>query len=256
MSEFERAWAFMDALYARAAERTVPFRFGTAIVHERLGRVHDLNYLRVHRPEDASADELAAEAERIQAPLGLRHRALWFDDAAAVARLEPELRQGGWEPRYFVLMTLHREPDREADLSVVRETDPTVLRPIWAEGIRSAPFDKDEEVVRQLVEHKDALATAVPTRYYAAYVDEEPVSYCELYSAGGVGQVEAVLTLEQHRGRGLARATIGRAVTQSRTDGNELTFLVADANDWPKELYRKLGFDTVGRYGRFGRRLG
>ena len=31
----------------------------------------------------------------------------------------------------------------------------------------------------------------------------------------------------------------------------EFVFLVADANDWPKELYRRLGFDEVGHYTKF-----
>jgi hypothetical protein len=28
--------------------------------------------------------------------------------------------------------------------------------------------------------------------------------------------------------------------------GHEFVFLAADARDWPKELYRRLGFDGVG----------
>jgi hypothetical protein len=37
-----------------------------------------------------------------------------------------------------------------------------------------------------------------------------------------------------------------RALAASRAAGNELTFLLANRDDWPKELYRKLGFDEVG----------
>jgi hypothetical protein len=44
-------------------------------------------------------------------------------------------------------------------------------------------------------------------------------------------------------------------VAESHAAGNELTFLVADADDWPQRLYEKLGFETVGRYARFLRRL-
>jgi hypothetical protein len=41
------------------------------------------------------------------------------------------------------------------------------------------------------------------------------------------------------------------AVAESRAAGNDLTFLVADADDWPQRLYERLGFETVGRYARF-----
>ena len=33
--------------------------------------------------------------------------------------------------------------------------------------------------------------------------------------------------------------------------GAEFVFLVADANDWPKVLYGRLGFDEVGHYTKF-----
>jgi len=35
---------------------------------------------------------------------------------------------------------------------------------------------------------------------------------------------------------------------------HDLTFLVADAHDWPKDLYRKLGFEPVGSTWAFTRR--
>ena len=74
MTDYERALAFLRRLDERAAERIVPSRFGPVIVHERLSRVHDLNFLRADEPAGASAQELADEAERIQGGLGLRHR--------------------------------------------------------------------------------------------------------------------------------------------------------------------------------------
>jgi ribosomal protein S18 acetylase RimI-like enzyme len=57
--------------------------------------------------------------------------------------------------------------------------------------------------------------------------------------------------LEAYRGRGLARALVVHAAAGSRAAGNDLTFLVADADDWPQRLYERLGFETIGRYARF-----
>jgi ribosomal protein S18 acetylase RimI-like enzyme len=53
-------------------------------------------------------------------------------------------------------------------------------------------------------------------------------------------------TLESHRGRGYARALILHAAAEARRAGAKLVFLVADDEDWPKELYRRLGFDELG----------
>ena len=60
-----------------------------------------------------------------------------------------------------------------------------------------------------------------------------------------------MITLPDYRRRGLARSLVLHAVAESHAAGNDLTFLVADANDWPQRLYEKLGFETVGRYARF-----
>ena len=250
MTEFDRAFELMDRLDERAAERTIATPYGPVIAHERLHRVHDLNFLRAEKPEGATAKDLAREAEQTQ-PEILVHRRVNLRDQRIAERLEPGFRELGWETQRFVLMAHRRKPDRLSDLSSVREATEEELRPIWAAGIRSEPFGKDEEVVQQLLEHKSSIREAIPTRYFAAVVNGEPASYCELYSEHGVGQIEAVMTLPAFRGRGLARAVVLQARESSREEGNDFTFLVADADDWPQRLYEKLGFETVGRYARF-----
>src|SRR5262249_62245252 len=74
MNEFERAFALMDGLDERSAERLEPTPYGPVLVHTRLSRVHDLNFLRAAEPGDATAEELAAEAERVQGAAGIGHR--------------------------------------------------------------------------------------------------------------------------------------------------------------------------------------
>jgi GNAT superfamily N-acetyltransferase len=53
--------------------------------------------------------------------------------------------------------------------------------------------------------------------------------------------------LKEFRGRGFGKAVVARALAESMAAAHDLTFLLADAEDWPKELYRKLGFEEVGR---------
>ncbi|HEX6491256.1 MAG TPA: GNAT family N-acetyltransferase, partial [Gaiellaceae bacterium] len=154
----------------------------------------------------------------------------------------------------FVLM-VNRElarPDASRPDSRGRRTDASTA---YAEAIRHEPHGRDELLVQQLLEHRRLIQRAVPTRLFAALAEGRLVSHCELYSAGGVGQVENVATLPAFRGRGLATALVECAVSESRAGGNELTFLVAGADDWPKLLYEKLGFEIVGRYARYLRRL-
>ena len=74
MNEFERAFAFQDRVEERTAERLEPTPYGPVLVHTRLNRVHDLNFLRAEELGSASAQELAAEAERVQGAAGIGHR--------------------------------------------------------------------------------------------------------------------------------------------------------------------------------------
>jgi ribosomal protein S18 acetylase RimI-like enzyme len=253
MSEFERAFALMDRIDERTAERLEPTPYGPVVVHQRLSRVHDLNFLRAQEPGEATAEELAAEADRVQGGAGIGHRRVNVRSEEQRERLEPEFVRLGWEPQRFVLMVQRRESDRPVDHDV-REVDEPALRPLWAEAIRNEPHGKDERLVEQILEHRRAVCEAIRTRLFAAEADGKLVAHAELYSEDGVGQVENVVTLPDHRGRGLARSLVLRAVAESQAGGNDLTFLVADADDWPPQLYARLGFETVGRYGRFLKR--
>jgi ribosomal protein S18 acetylase RimI-like enzyme len=250
MNEFERAFALMDRMDERTAERLEPTPFGPVLVHTRLARVHDLNFLRAEEPGDATAEELATEADRVQGAAGIGHRRVNVRSEGQRKRLEPQFVQLGWEPQRFVVMVQRREPDRPAEHEV-REVDESTLRPLWAEAIRSEPHGKDEALVQQILEHRRDVGQAIPTRLFAAEVDGKLVAHTELYSEDGVGQVENVYTLADYRGRGLARSLVLHGVAESHAAGNDLTFLVADADDWPQRLYEKLGFETVGRYARF-----
>jgi ribosomal protein S18 acetylase RimI-like enzyme len=250
MGEFERAFALMDRLDERTAERLEPTPYGPVVVHTRLNGVHDLNFLRAERPGDATAEHLAAEAERVQRAARISHRRVNIRGERDQERLEPQFARLGWQPQRFVVMALRRGPDRPPEHEV-REVEEPVLRPLWAEVIRNEPHGKDERLVEQILEHRRDVAHAMPTGLFAAEADGKLVAHAELYSDRGVGQIENVVTLTPYRGRGLARALVLRAVAESRAAGNDLTFLVADADDWPQRLYERLGFETIGRYARF-----
>ncbi len=116
------------------------------------------------------------------------------------------------------------------------------------EGHGSGP-----EVGRQLLELDRRLARAMDVRHLAAVVDGKVVSYAGLYLEDGVAQIEDVATLPPFRNRGLARAVVLHAMEQAYRARAEPVFLVADAGDWPQQLYGRLGFDAIGVEHVFGR---
>jgi predicted GNAT family acetyltransferase len=102
------------------------------------------------------------------------------------------------------------------------------------------------DLAEQLVERDAKVGDLLRDRWYAARADGELAGACRLMQGDGLGQVEDVATLKVARNRGIARAVVLAAVQASVDDGDDATFIVADADDWPRQLYERLGFDEVG----------
>jgi ribosomal protein S18 acetylase RimI-like enzyme len=225
--------------------------FGVGILEPSLPLRHDSNYLLVERlPLGTDAADLAAEADRILGGAGLKHRAVLTFDADLGTKLEPQFRELGWNIRRHIWMAQLREPARSPDLAIVQEVSEADLRKGRTEEILRYPWGS-EEVAKQLMQAKTLLGTRATTRFFGVPANGEIVSWADLYLAHGVGQVEDVATKEEHRGKGYATAVVLRAADEARAAGADLIFLVADEDDWPKVLYAKLGFDTVGRLTKF-----
>jgi ribosomal protein S18 acetylase RimI-like enzyme len=243
VTDFDRAFDFMTR-GDMAGSRVKPFRFGTAIFTPELPLRHDSNYLLVENlPDGISPAELVEEAERVQGAGGLEHRLLLFRDASLGERFAPELVSLGWRRDHHVLMAQRRQPERAVDTRIVSEVTEAALRDAREHQIRSYPWGTPE-VARQLLDAKRRIP--VRARFFAVLADGAVASYGDLYIDAKIAQVEDVATVPEQRGRGYASAVVLRAVEEARAAGAELVFLVADAEDWPKELYRRLGFDEIG----------
>jgi ribosomal protein S18 acetylase RimI-like enzyme len=143
-----------------------------------------------------------------------------------------------------------RAPDRPPALDVER-VGFGVVRSFAETVIRSTEPAEDDAVVRELVGHKGVLERRAGASFFIVRVGSEVAGACELYVGDGVAQIEDVNTLEEYRGRGVARAVVLRAAEAARASGADLVFLDADADDWPRLLYGRLGFDPVGESWEF-----
>jgi predicted GNAT family acetyltransferase len=151
-------------------------------------------------------------------------------------------------------MALRRPRDRDAESGLAREVDAATHRAAEAATIREEPYGRDEDVVRQLVGMRAALAAAVPVaRFFVGTVDGVDAAVTTLYADGTAAQVEDVATLRDYRRRGLARAAVSAAIDAAVEMGHRFVFIVADDDDWPKDLYARLGFDPIGRAWSFTR---
>lgn len=234
----DRIYAFRAALQEAAAEQRVPARHGVGLFAPSVREVYDMNYVRAELP--APADELIAEAELLMAD--------YFHKRVVVERPSATTANGfrahGWTVVPHLIMALAREPDRRVDTSFVREVPFAELADARREVSSGEPWG-DDEIASLLDDAKRLIVRAVTTRFFAAYAEGEIAAYCEVRSDGGVAQIEDVNTLPRFRRRGIGRALVQHTADVVRAT-HEIVFLEALADDWPRELYARLGFEAVG----------
>jgi RimJ/RimL family protein N-acetyltransferase/predicted GNAT family acetyltransferase len=233
----DRIRHFAQTLENRVAARHVSLPHGTGLYVDALAHVYDCNGVRIET--GGSAGELAAEIDEAMVSFLHRRAHVYGEQADLVAGF----RELGWSSATHLVMARRRPADRAADTTMVEEVPFERLVAARRLVTLREPWG-DELLAEQLDEAKRRVAAAVPTRYFAALVEGEIAAYCELRGDGQVAQIEDVDSLEEFRGRGLGRAVVQRAIDEAR--GHDVVFLEAFANDWPRELYAKLGFDVVG----------
>jgi N-acetylglutamate synthase-like GNAT family acetyltransferase len=249
--ERSRIEAFTEWLQSATSTRTEPWRFGTALFNENYLNRWDSNFLRVERPlGETTVTELIAEADRVQREM--RHREILVLDDAEGARMAMAFAEHGWEVDRIVTMALHGLPDRDPAIPIDEATFEEV-RSLIVEVTRRAHPGASEADAAMLADFRRVLIEKADARFFVARVAGELAGCCELYVHDGVGQVEDVNTLQEFRNRGVARAFVLRAAHEARAVGADLVFLMADANDWPRQMYAKLGFEPVAQFWQFAR---
>jgi ribosomal protein S18 acetylase RimI-like enzyme len=251
-SDFERAVAFERLLQERTSTRVEPFRWGSALYNDDIPERYYSNFVRVERSlAGVEVESLVQETDRALA--GLRHRQIHVDDERDGVRIALGLVGLGYTGDHSAIMALRRAPDRPPDLDAVAELEYVEARPFLVEVYRRELPHEKAEVIEKFADLRRVVQRAVDGRFFVQRIDGRVAGLCELYLVDGLAQVEHVDTMEEFRGRGVARNVVLRAVHEGRTAGADLTIISADLDDWPIELYRRLGFDEIGRTWAFTR---
>ncbi|MDX6637716.1 MAG: hypothetical protein QOJ01_1227 [Solirubrobacterales bacterium] len=248
--ELDRILAFQATVDEGAAERVSEWEFGTAVLSPSLPRVWDANYTRLRPGAEAEAEAVAAAAGAVAGAAGMAHVSIVAREQDA-ARIGPGLQRLGFDRTRHVIMALCRRPDPPAlEVSEVAREEVEASRAETT--LEFTPGN--HELVAQLAELDRRLARSIGGRWFAIVEAGEVASRAWLLDAGGIGQVEDVATTPSKRKRGYARAVVSAAAIASRDAGNDVTFIVADADDTVPDLYRRIGFEAIGFTERFVRR--
>ena len=68
------------------------------------------------------------------------------------------------------------------------------------------------------------------------------VGACELFRRHGAAKIESLYVTPAARGTGVGAALLSRALGSAIAAGDDLVYLVAAADDWPRHMYTRFGF--------------
>ncbi len=224
--------------------------WGTAYFDDDFPLRYGSNFLWVDGVQDLSADQLAAEADRLLGGAGFEHRVILVDPPGYFEDLRPGFIELGWAASQYVLMVLRQEPTPPPGMPTARAVKHHDVVELLEKHVR-AHLGRNEATVRTLADYPGKLERQTGARLFMAEADGVPAASCELYLDGLEAQVESVQTLEAFRGRGLGSAVVMAAIAAARQAGAEWIHLYAEANDWPADWYRRLGFEEAGSFGEF-----
>jgi GNAT superfamily N-acetyltransferase len=251
MGDIDRFFAFETRRHSLLSTRAEPFEGGVAYLDDDYPERYVSNFLLIDRDEATlTGDRLASVADDILGGEGLSHRHVTVLGERG-ERLAPAFRDRGYAVVRIVAMVLRRAPDRPATLPTEERTFDEV-RPLMEEIYRREQPLAPETADRFVQQHA-AWDRILGTRRFTARIDGTPAGQCELYVNGPDSQVEYVDTLEEYRGRGVARAVVLAAADAARRGGADRVFIATDEDDGPKLLYERFGFDAIGHEWEFTR---
>lgn len=255
VTDHATAVAFLRTVAVRQAQRVVTIPGGFAVLNDQYRASYDHN--KVILTEAIAPPAALAAVDRVLGDAGHTHRMVHVDDDA----------HGGWYAAAFVAAGYSHEinivmrhtgaaPDRPADQSVnVAQVDLDTLRASSRREWRQRLPHATSEAIDQLVGRRAAILCGADEVTFLAVVDPagRVLSRADLYRTGAVAQIEDLMTDPVATGRGYARAIMTEALRRTRAAGCDLTFVVADADDWPRHFYARLGYAAVSRTHTFVR---
>jgi ribosomal protein S18 acetylase RimI-like enzyme len=244
-SVVDRICAAEDAL-AEAGAEVFPTPAGRVIRQAAFPHVYDANLVRRARLREDTLDE---DLETLSLPLravGARHLQLSLDGADVPDSLAPALRRRGFVRDRLLAMMLSG-PLLRAKAPGVRLQKVPDEAPWDAFAFAMDRMNREEawyapSVSMEIVGSMRAKSERGALDVFVADRDGRTVGTVGLAMHRGVASVFSVGTLPEARRRGVGRTLVIESVERARAAGADLVYLVARADDSPKDMYRKLGF--------------
>jgi ribosomal protein S18 acetylase RimI-like enzyme len=234
-----------DAL-AEAGAEVFQLPHGRVIRQSAFPHVYDANLVRRARLREEGLDEALEELAGPLRAVGARHLQLTLDGADVPESVMPLLRRRGFVRDRLLAMAIDgpllRQRAAGVKLRRVPEESP------WdAFAFAMDRMNREEpwyapSVSMEIVGSMRAKSERGALEVLVAERDRKIVGTVGVALHQRVASIFSVGTLPDARRRGVGRTLVVDAVERARHSGAQLVYLIARADDSPKDMYRKIGF--------------
>jgi GNAT superfamily N-acetyltransferase len=240
-----RARGWHHAAQSALCDVIEPWEHGTVVRASRYPSYFDYNAVCVER--DAGMDVGALESFADGALAGLAHRRLDFDLAAAAQPLRARFECNGWLTTRLLWMR-HEIAPAPVTLAVVEEVPYGAVNDLRSMWHREDFPDQD---AGGFFDQAREVALIRGARVLAMHEGGVPVAFAQFVRDGAMAEITHVYVHPDYRSGGR-----GQRITCAAIDAAgaaEDLWICADDEDWPKEMYARLGFRAVWRSMQFTR---
>lgn len=231
--------------------------WGTVTRDSALPLVHDANHAWVVAPPYPSLDELRDALRAVQAAAPVPFTQVELLDVTESPTLTAELTAWLGQPELFAVMAVSSAQPRAArpvpaGMTVTQQPFPDLER--WLTLVDAGHADEPrlpDDVLRQLATRDTSVFAPAGRRFFTAEREGEVIAYASLLSLEGIGVVDNVATVPEHRRQGAATAVVSAAVAASVRSGNEHTILFTRDGGDAVRVYERLGFRAIARAAQF-----
>ncbi|MEE8603086.1 GNAT family N-acetyltransferase [Euzebya tangerina] len=233
-----RVQSFDSVFYDRIAEQVTDLPFGVARLTPELPRVYSINGVEVTKP--AALSEVLRATEVVMTTAEMRHRLVFTSVPEVAWTLGPGLTDRGWSMSRTVYMVHDGVTEPLVSplgfdlVDIERWTAVSAAFTADNEWGRSAPVQAD------MVGRDRRVAERIDTTFV---LSSNGQAGCHVYRGAGTAQIEQVHVLSEARGHGHGTGLLAKALQVAANE--RLTFLIADADDWPRQWYERWGFVAV-----------
>lgn len=252
----ERLRSFWYRLDETEWSRRTPW--GMVFADPRYPLLYDANHAAIlEEVPDLQLEEIRGDLLPALEEVGAPNEQIEFwasQSSPAVAQMQRVIR----ETRDVVMVFVGPPPEVTSGVRVVEVTEPNAQFLSWYRESRSDFGERRElgpDVVEQLYRRDIDVFLPRGLRFFVGFIEGEMAGQTTLLGIDGAGYLDSVVTRPEFRRRGVATATVLRAVEAAIDRGDHLVHLLAVKDGAPQRLYERLGFRVEAEVVSFTRPL-